>query len=166
MVKKFQDNVLTKRWLRQFKYDPYMALVLGTRLWVAHNTLQNNTPTSAASNPTQEPIQEPTQPWPIRLRPYVFPDRSLGASNSASNCRKTRPRHRTYHATMQFWTKLSHRPARSKLPSLPPLAHLIQALSESIKQQHNKFTQKIGDTTVNGTEVLSMLSELSLFDAF
>jgi len=46
---------------------------------------------------------------------------------------------------------------------MPRLAHLIRALTDSIKQQQNKFTQKIGDTTVSGSDVLSMLGELRLF---
>ncbi len=141
---KFKDNATSKRWIRQFKHDPYMALVLGTRLWVAHNTLKHSAP----------PAHSADQPWPVRLRPYAFPDHPT--QPSPSNRRKGRPCHRTYYATLQFWTKLT-RPL--------PLAHLIEVLTESIKQQNNQITHKIGNTVVNGSDVLSMLEDVSFLEA-
>ena len=153
-MSKVKRDPTTKRWLRQFKYDPYMALVLGTRLWVAHHTLEQE---SNASNPSTNPSSNSTQPWPSWLRPYAFPDHARGASSA----RKGRPRHRTYHATLQFWAKLT---LTKPFPApLPRLSHLICVLIEALRQQKNLFTHTFGDTTVNGADVVSMLGDLQLF---
>jgi len=139
-----------RRWLRQFKHDPSMALVLGTRLWVAHNTLQSQTSTD-----------ECDKPWPIRLRPHMFPELLKHPTPSAR--RKGHPRHRTHHATLQFCTKLTNQLLRQPSPSTLRLADLLDVLTTSIKQQNNKTTHKFGDTVVNGTDVLSMLQDVPYF---